>query len=186
MSELVKTENQLTTPPQRRTFVKGVEWIVADVSGSMGTLVEGTDKRRIDALNEAINSFGEHIQTVAFHDSCKLYIGPVALEPTGGTNLAKGLERVQQYEPNYIIVISDGRVNNEQTALSEAEKLSATCIIDTLYIGGSDPRAEEFMARLATVGNGRFRKYDTTKLQTLSLTNVIQGLLPPPEEIIQS
>lgn len=192
MGSLTRIEKrQIKNELIRPEFTKGVEWIIADQSGSMGSPCDGKtfitgQRRRIDALNDAINSFGDHIQTIAFSDNVELHKGHVSLIPLGGTNLTKALMVVQKYEPNYIIVISDGAVNDELSSEHEARHLSAYCIIDTLYIGPDDAKAVAFMKRLSEIGSGRFKRYDITKPQQLSLTQVIQGLLPAPSEVIET
>src|SRR5229473_2631489 len=146
-TDLVRSSNgNLVDIHQRRSFQKGVEWILADTSGSTSRFIPNSHKRIIDAINESINSFGEHIQSIRFATSCSKHIGPVAFEPSGNTNLNKALEQVQQYEPNYLIVISDGLVDQPSLCEQTAKKLAAYCIIDTLYIGTDNVLAERFMS----------------------------------------
>jgi hypothetical protein len=162
-------------------LTKGGEILIADRSGSMLAPVAGlASTTRIDCVNNVIRSYGPLIQTISFSDDATSHIGPVTLEADNGTNLAGALALALRYSPNYLLVLSDGRVNDEQAALDLAEALSTMAIIDTLYIGGHDPEAEAFLAKIAQIGHGRARVYDMTKPQTLALETVIKGLLPPP------
>ena len=163
----------------------GVEWIVADVSASMDTREFGGAKSRLDCVNEMIKSYGEHIHVAAFENIVSLFVGPTTLTSGGSTQMELAFQAIKQYEPNYIVVLSDGCVDNQYLARESANALAQFAIIDTVYIGPDDERAESFMKELAEIGCGRYKRYDMSKPQTLQLTEVIQGLLPPPQEIVE-
>lgn len=162
-----------------------VEWVVADTSASMDTREFGGTKSRLDCVNEMIAAYGEHIHVCAFDNKVSLSVGPTTLTSGGSTQMELGLQAIREYRPNYIVILSDGCVDNQDLARSQATALAEFAIIDTVYIGPDDERAESFMKELADIGCGRYKRYDMTKPQTLQLTEVIQGLLPPPEQIVE-
>lgn len=165
-------------------FKKMAEIILADISLSMASPVagyqDGKGQRRIDAVNSAISSYGDHIQTIAFSSHVELHVGPVELTPSASTDMDLALKEAIKWEPNYLLVLSDGAVDDPGETLKTAKTLAELAIIDTLYIGPEEPGPIEFMKKLAELGHGRFRRYDMTKPQTLQLETVIKGLLPPP------
>jgi hypothetical protein len=183
MSKIV---DSLLTPairhnlPSTTTFQKNSEIILADKSSSMNKCLPDSNKRRIDCVNEAISSYGEHIHTIAFDNSIELWVGPVTLTPDGTTAMDKAIKEAIKYEPNYVLVLSDGAVDWPTDTLEAAYVLAETALIDCLYIGPDDKEAEDFMRKLAEIGHGRYRRYDMTKPQQLQLESVIKGLLPPP------
>jgi hypothetical protein len=171
--------------PANAQFRKMSEIIIADKSASMNAAVAQLDDRaaptrRIDAVNEAISSYGAHIQTIAFSHTVTTHTGLVTLEPSGSTAMHLALEEAKKYEPTYLLVLSDGQVDYPDKTLQIARELAELAIIDTLYIGPDDDSAEKFMRDLAEIGHGRFRRYDMTKPQQLLLESVIKGLLPMP------
>lgn len=185
---LMKRNGALTATDGRPDYKRQADWIVADISGSMGAhLSTNTLLRRIDCLNQAINSMGDDVQIIAFSDEPEYppRTGKVAFEPKGGTMLEKALAVVNQYEPSYIVVVSDGEVWSTADSLAIAGEIAKFAVIDTLYVGPDNPSAEQFMQQLADVGHGRFKRYDLTAAgQLLSLTDKVQQLLPPPDDRI--
>jgi hypothetical protein len=184
-NQLVKaTRNALATRKQSTElapgFRKGAEIILADKSGSMRTRLPNSNQTRIDALNQAISSYGPDIQTIAFSHLVECVLGQTKLVPEGSTAMDRAFQAAWKYEPNYLLVISDGAVDDPNETINQAKRFTETTIIDTLYIGEDNPAAEELMKRLAEIGHGRFRRYDMSKPQTLQLESVIKGLLPPP------
>lgn len=155
-----------------------VEWVVADISGSM----RGP---RLDAVNEMIKAYGENIHIAAFGEKVYLSVGPTTLYANGTTKMDLALVALKEYRPNYIVILSDGAVDDPSSTRQAAMELAEHSIIDTVYIGPDDEGAESFMKELAEIGSGRYKRYDMSKPQTLQLTEIIQGLLPPPEQIVE-
>jgi hypothetical protein len=181
VSDIIRKTETATTDS---LFRQGGEIILADDSSSMSEMIVGPDgriskTRRIDAVNQAISSYGPSVQTIAFSSRAR-HVGPVTLMPYGSTPMAAGLAMARESEPNYILVLSDGEVDSPPAALDEARRMSEYCIIDTLYIGEDNPSAEQFMRELAQIGHGKYKRYDMTKPQQLALETVIKGLLPAP------
>lgn len=171
---------------------KQADWAICDVSGSMSMAITTTDGnvvkqpdgswlRRIDCLNAALKGLGDDVQVIAFSDQVSLEkVGEFT--PNGSTYYCLGLREAIGHEPSYIVIISDGEItDNREEALGLVDKLAQTAIIDCIYIGPPDSRAESFMREIATKGHGRFKKYDAVQLESKMTT-----LLPPPqEEILQ-
>lgn len=178
MGALTKRNRDVTsantpTPP------KQADWAICDISGSMCCHVEGTDKSRIQCLNAALQELGDDVQVIAFNDTIsREKIGEYTAG--GGTNVVPALREVAKYEPSYIVLISDGGFHEpDRDVLSVVDKLRESAIIDTIYIGPDDSRAEACMRAIADVSGGRFRKYDAS-----ALTEKMQTLLPPPKETV--
>lgn len=159
---------------------KAADWAICDISSSMSMPVSN-GMRRIDCLNAALIELGDDVQVIAFHD----YISRERIgqyEPMGSsTMLCPALREVVKYEPSYIILISDGEINDSQSeALSIVDKIAQTALIDCIYIGPDDSRAEEFLRKIASAGHGRFRKYDPS-----TISERMQTLLPAPDSPIE-
>jgi hypothetical protein len=171
-----------------KEFQQGVEWLVLDVSASMGNFIPNTGnaKTQLSVAEEVIRGYGEHIHVCTFHNSIELFKGPKHLETGGSTEMHKGLDAILPYQPSYALIISDGAVDNQELARASAQRLSENAIIETLYIGPDDERAEAFMKELANIGCGRYRRYDMTKPQTMQLEQVVRALLPAPQHVIES
>lgn len=153
---------------------KAADWAICDISGSMHCEV-GNGKRRIDCLNAALMELGDDVQVIAFSDDIsRERVGQFT--PQGGTMLCPALREVVKYEPSYIVLISDGQINDSQVdALGLVDKIALSAVIDCIYIGPDDSRAEQFMRDVATAAHGRFRKYDPS-----TIVEKMQTLLPAP------
>ena len=186
-----KSKNQLALRKRNELITKqqdlqqGVEWLVLDTSMSMTAGVPNTTKTRLQCANEVLNGYGPHIHVCTFDSTVSLFKGPRTLSTGGSTSMHLGLAAIQPYRPSYVLIISDGDVDNQDLTKLEAQLVSELAIIETLYIGPDDPRAEAFMRELATIGCGRYRRYDMTKSQTLQLEQVVRSLLPAPSKSIE-
>lgn len=179
MSKALTKRNRDVTPSNSPTPPKAADWAICDISGSMNIPVSN-GKRRIDCLNAALMELSDDVQVIAFHDTIsREKIGQY--EPMGGTMLCPALREVVKYEPSYIVLISDGEINDSHSeALGLVDKIALTAVIDTIYIGPDDSRCETFMQAVATAGHGRFRKYDPS-----TIVEKMQTLLPPPANTIE-
>jgi hypothetical protein len=156
---------------------KQAEWAIVDISGSMDSYVGewGASKRRIECLNAALMELGTDVQVIAFSDGISTErIGEY--HAGGETKICPALREVVKHEPSYIVIISDGDItDSKDNALGLIDKIAATAVIDTIYIGPDDSRGEGFLKEAATIGHGRFRKYDPA-----TISEKIQTLLPAP------
>jgi hypothetical protein len=167
-------------------FSQGVEWLIIDTSISMNTAVAGTAKTRLQCANEVLNGYGPTIHACSFDSFAQLFKGPRTLYTGGSTSMHLAFEAVRPYKPSYILVMSDGAVDNQEMTIQQATEVANDAVIDTLYIGPDDQRAEAFMKELANIGCGRYRRYDMTKPQTMQLEQVVRALLPAPQHVIES
>lgn len=174
--DLVQKRNEIAIADRP---IIGAEWVLADVSGSMNTPMP-SGFTRLQALNQAIEQTDERVIWMGFDNAPHIRTDRCALSLGGSTNIGGALREVAKYQPSYVILMSDGQDVVHDDVLGNAERVSATAIIDTLYIGGANPVAEQLMRQIAEIGHGRFTHWDSTKAQQLSLTSVIQGLLPAP------
>lgn len=161
------------TPP------KQADWAIVDISGSMSCSAAGTDKSRIECLNAALSELGDDVQVIAFNEHIsRERVGEYTA--SGTTHVCPALREVVKYEPSYIVLISDGEFHeSNDLVMGLVDKVAATAVIDTIYIGPDDSRAEGVLRSIAEAGHGRFRKYDAS-----ALSEKMQTLLPPPKETV--
>jgi hypothetical protein len=133
--------------------------ILADVSGSMDR-IEGS-RRRIDLLQDILRqvlpdvpgarviAFGSVPTEIHGFEPHTLGLPP----PAGGTALHLALALVTKGpRPTRIVVVSDGRPDDPQAALTAARAL-APLVIDALYAGpDGDSTALGFMRALSFAG----------------------------------
>lgn len=171
----------------RPNYRRNADWIVADVSGSMECYLPNSSKRRIDCLNDAIAEQSTDTQILAFSTTV-VHSTERKFTAQADTNLIPALSLVKDYEPSYILIISDGNINDlHSTSLQLVDEIfEAGCIVDTLYIGPDDKYAQEFMAELAQHGGGRARRFDlTARNDAAQLDNAVQAFLPAPDKIVE-
>lgn len=181
MGNVLAKRNGAVAKHAAKTPPKQADWAICDISGSMGShITGGTGPRRIECLNNALKELGDDVQVIAFSTKIsKERIGEFSA--WGDTYICPALREVSQHEPSYIVIISDGQITDSQSeALGLVDKIAQTAIIDTIYIGPEDSRAEAFMRDVATAGHGRFRRYEASKLE-----GEMQRLLPTPDEAIK-
>lgn len=165
-----------------RTIEHGLEWVVADCSGSMGIEIPGQPgKTRLDCLNDAVRLTDDRVRWLGFADRAIIQKTRQPFDGSSygyGTNFDAAFRALAPLEPSYVIFLSDGEssVSDELVA-----KVAESAIIDTIYIGQTD-EGKALLQRIAEIGHGRFKHWDASVKQTLSLTSVIQGLLPAPSD----
>lgn len=144
--------------------------IVADVSGSM----RGERIRRLQASLERIWS-DVGAKLLAFNWQLLWCDSPANLPPPdGSTNLAAALYEAAKLSPAEVIVISDGRPDDEEAAIHAAAAIPG--VISTFFCGAdSDVRGKAFLARLARVGGGEFACKDIGKC--VSIESEIRGII---------
>lgn len=149
--------------------------IMADVSGSM----RGAKIRR---LKDELNRLWPEIKArlMAFSDRPDWVEAPASLpEPFGGTNLAWALEKVAEVWPSEVVVISDGLPQDEEAALSAAERVPG--VINVCFVGDDeDHRGAAFMRRLAAVGGGTMVHKDLAKNMSIGTELRSMLALAPP------
>jgi len=181
-----RDRNEVAQTTNGIKYERNADWVVCDVSGSMEAYLPNTHKRRIDCLNEAIAQMGTDVQVLAF-SSHVIHTTERQFSSQSDTLLIPALELVAQYEPSYIVIVSDGEINDDhERNLALVEQIAQTAIVDTLFIGPSSSTAAiEFMRELARRGNGRARVYDLTAPANQRLVETMQKFLPAPDEAIK-
>ena len=150
--------------------------IIADVSGSMrGDKIERL-RRELKNLWPEITA-----RLLAFSDRMHWCDGPSDLpNPMGGTNLKLAFETVAALWPSEVILVSDGRPQDEQGALDAAELIPGT--ISVLFVGDeSDSTGADFMRCLAALGGGLFAHRDLAK--NLAIDENLRAMLSLPAPI---
>lgn len=100
-------------------------------------------------------------------------------EPSGSTDMRGALELAGTVFPSEVIVISDGRPDDEQGTLDAAAMLPG--VINVLFVGDDgDTHGAAFMRRLAAVGGGVMCHRDLAK--NMSIGGELRSMLalPPP------
>jgi len=170
---------------------QGSKIIVADVSGSMGMNDCQEGKRRIDILREALAPMEGRAYVIEFgiygrradHNgfpSTRCTTPASISEPSGGTPMDQGLARAAGLEPETVLLMSDGRADDPWRAKDAAKLLAKECIIDTLFIGPSDPVGEQLLREIAEIGRGSFDVFDITKTTSLLLESKVESMLALP------
>ena len=100
-------------------------------------------------------------------------------EPSGGTALDIALQRVKQYQPFELLIISDGEPDDAEKAANLARDLP--CCIQTLFVGDErrSPEAVAFMHKLATDNGGRSLSRQVTDIAFESTVRDLLGLPAP-------
>lgn len=126
--------------------------ILIDCSGSMATVCCGS--RKIDTLKEALTGQKPGAILIAFSTGAKEIPNVESVpDPSGSTELHDGLRIAGYHKPRHTLVISDGRPDDANLALFEANQITGT--ISTLFIGDDDDKgAIAFMRELAGCGCG--------------------------------
>lgn len=146
------------------------KWLVilADVSGSMSDRAqEGT---KIERLREALGSIWAETpgaSLIAFNGNVMPLEGPDDLpSPTGGTALHLALRAAAAMRAASVVVISDGRPDDEEAALDVAREIPGA--IDALYVGPEDDaQAIAFMKKLGRIGGGTVVVKDLLKCRSI-------------------
>jgi Mg-chelatase subunit ChlD len=117
--------------------------LLVDMSGSMSAKDAPGGVSRFDAAETELRRLQESlpgkVAVVAFSDDVQFCPSGVPPRLAEGTNLARALHFVRAVDGlARIIVISDGRPNDEAKALAEARQFKSR--IDTVYIGPDDDR----------------------------------------------
>lgn len=150
--------------------------ILADTSGSM----RGDKINRLRRELLAVWPDVPGARLLSFDSDLRWLDGPGDLPaPGGGTDLKGALVAAATVWPGEVLVISDGRPDDEQGALEAARKVPGT--ISVLFVGSDDDHGgAEFLRRLATLGGGMYAHRDLAK--HMALEGEIRGMLalPPP------
>jgi hypothetical protein len=130
--------------------------ILADVSTSMDESAGG--KKKIEILREALSKAwpnAPNARLIAFSCLPVFLSDPQNLpEPSGSTALHLAIESAQSFKPSRTLVISDGRPDDEASALSAADDLTGQ--IDVIYCGPEgETQAILFLQKLARRTGGR-------------------------------
>jgi|WetSurSiteA1Bulk_404760.scaffolds.fasta_scaffold01829_4 Mg-chelatase subunit ChlD len=149
--------------------------LCCDVSGSMSTDWHAIS--RLDALKSAIsallaesNSRFTRYAIVAYSEKVETKQKPTNNFATviasvnnfstgGGTNIALGLRTSLAYEPNRIILISDGESDHHPAlAVAETARLS-NVKVDTIFVGEIESyySGKELLEEIAKITNGVFQ-----------------------------
>ena len=150
--------------------------IIADVSGSMRGDKITRLKRELSNLWPEINA-----RLLAFSDVARWCDGPNDLPEVGGsTNLRRALELAAKVWPSEVIVISDGRPQDETGALDAASLIPGT--VSVLFVGPDDDQiGADFMRRLAALGGGLFAHRDLAR--NLAIGDDLRKMLALPAPI---
>ena len=152
--------------------------ILCDSSSSMD-LPAALGRSRIMSLREALQQVAtpQH-KLLAFASDVVTLSSPHDLpEPSGGTDLARGLAAAAEHNPAAVIVITDGEPNSPKAAIAAAGRVSGK--IDVIFCGDpADLAAIRFCGMLARIGGGRMLRHDWSL--TPSLAAPIRLLLGGP------
>lgn len=150
--------------------------ILADVSGSMRGEKILRLKRELSRLWPEITA-----RLLAFAYDAKWCDGPDDLPDVGGgTDMRRAFEVAATVWPSEVIVISDGRPQDEAGALIAVQLIPGT--ISVLFVGGDEDLAgADFMRRLAALGGGMFAHRDLAK--NLSIGGELREMLALPAPI---
>lgn len=160
------------------------DMVIADLSSSMDSSAY-ENKSRYECLQEAMRPYAGRVQVIAFNDRVWEVDADSLPHPEGMTAMEKAFKAAQQLVPLKVLLISDGCPNNEETAIEEAKALVGPdiirkVIIDVLYIGPKDQKAEAFMHRICEIGGGRYMDFEVDKNSPALLESSIGNLLALP------
>jgi Mg-chelatase subunit ChlD len=156
------------------TFISADVIVLVDTSGSMGAS-DNTERTRYeracDELEKVQASMPGKIAVISFSDDVMFCPGGVPWNYSCGTDLTKALKfsKVADVEDMRFIVISDGKPDNETTALQIAKSYKNK--IDTIYIGPGDE--SNFLERLSSISGGK----SANDFSAHKLEQTIYGLL---------
>lgn len=170
----IKKTKIIRYDPKTKSIVESkTKLLLLDVSGSMNEQVYG--KRKIDRLREIIDSI-TGIEKYVFSDKVtKVNFIP---EPQGNTDMILAFKTIKYKESGIkrMILISDGRPDNPDSALIEGKSLNIP--IDIIFIGNRYSDGESFMKRLALDTGGDELTIDTKNNDfQKQFDNGIKGLL---------
>jgi len=137
------------------TFISADVIVLVDTSGSMGSN-DNTERTRYeracDELAKVQASMPGKIAVISFSDEVMFCPGGVPWNYSCGTDLTRALKfaKVADVEDMRFIVISDGKPENETTALQVAKGYKNK--IDTVYIGPGEKN--NFLERLSIISGG--------------------------------
>jgi len=148
--------------------------ICCDVSGSMAG-------QKIIRLRQELQRLWPEIKArlICFGFTARwVEGGPNALpEPSGSTDMRGALELAGTVWPSEVIVISDGRPDDQEGTLEVARMLPGT--ISVLFVGADeDQHGAAFMRRLAAVGGGTMVHKDLAR--NMAIGGDLRGLLALP------
>lgn len=157
-----------TATAQRRRDRAHICAVLCDVSSSMDEAAGA--KRKIDVLRAALAMLPQDVRIVAFSSyAAEIAAGAALPEPNDSTALHLALDCAAGIEPGRVIVISDGRPDDERAALTAAARLDAR--IDVIYCGpDNDRQGLAFMRRLARGGGQVHRRSMAREPQRLAAT----------------
>jgi hypothetical protein len=168
---------KVTETVQRHSFKKNctdMKFILADISSSMSESVGHATKYEL--LRKALqdNTIDWSARRLIAFSAFAQDVNPGNIPPpAGNTALHIAIAHITTYNPCHTLIISDGRPDDEQEALKQADLL--TGIIDILFIGNeNDHEAISFMRKLAARSGGNTHINDLKKEKTLP---ILQKLL---------
>ena len=127
--------------------------ILLDTSGSMSSMTDNVEKRKIDALRQVVYDLradGHRFRQIVFGSSVEMRED--IPEPDGGTPLTEAIELAREHRPGRLIIISDGIPDSPGTAIESAKKLGVP--VDCFYVGPRPSQGEVFMSQLADATHG--------------------------------
>jgi hypothetical protein len=128
--------------------------LLLDLSASMAWPAGRSGKTRREVLEQAVAGLVPRypdMLVLAFNDDVGLVTDPQHGLPaaSGGTDLAKALNYIKQYDPRNVIVVTDGEPNEPASAALTAA-LRLNCRISAIYCGDeSNRQAVAFLSDLA-------------------------------------
>lgn len=150
------------------------ECALYDVSGSMSSTSKEPGKTMWDMLVE-LDAELPSVRKFAFNNWVKEILpGERIPLPGGGTALTETLQEVKKQGVRHVILITDGKPNSPQTALTEAAGLK----IDVIYVG--PPPEPGFLKDLARVTGGSYGHWNISEPKKLA--SGVKGLLAAPAE----
>jgi Mg-chelatase subunit ChlD len=157
------------------TFVNAEVIIIVDTSGSMNTADSRDGKTRYavacEELTSLQNNLPGRLAIIAFSNDVQFCPSGIATYLGGGTNLTKALQfvKIADVPGMKFILISDGRPNDEQSALATARMFRNH--IDVIFVGSEEYlTGREFLQKLAAATGGQTVTADKAKELTASVT----------------
>lgn len=149
------------------SFISAEIIAVVDVSGSMDSHDARDHQSRYEvACQELATLQRQHpgeMAMVSFSNGAQFCPGGVPIYEGGGTDLTGALKFVKVADGTVrFMVISDGRPDNEETALAVARKFISR--IDTVYVGPEGGNGADFLQQLSSVAGGQHVTTDVNLL----------------------
>lgn len=150
---------QQNSKPLAETLMHMAAILIVDTSGSMMSDDAPNRKTRHDAAADELRRLQKDmpgkIGIVAFSSEVKLCPSGVPERFNGGTNMAKALKFVRDFDDTGIkfILISDGQPDSESKTLQVARTFKSP--ISCCYIGPEDGSGRRFLDKLASATGGQ-------------------------------